>query len=76
MQSKIAEKFGYLIIIAVVLCNVSGVWAQNDDAQEPLFLFRSARPMGLGNAFEAVADDINALHYNPAGIAQKHPEDG
>ena len=70
MQSKIAEKFGYLIIIAVVLCNVSGVWAQNDDAQEPLLLFRGARPMGIGNAFEAVADDINALHYNPAGIAQ------
>ncbi|HIE26773.1 TPA: hypothetical protein EYP66_05765 [Candidatus Poribacteria bacterium] len=70
MQFKITEKFGYLIIIAMVLCSASGIWAQEDDAQEPLFLFRGARPMGIGNAFEAVADDINALHYNPAGIAQ------
>ena len=38
--------------------------------EEPLFLFRGARPLGLGNAIEAIADDINALHYNPAGIAQ------
>lgn len=27
-----------------------------------------ARPMGLGGAFTAVADDINASLYNPAGI--------
>jgi len=26
--------------------------------------------MGLGNAFEAIADDENAFHYNPAGLAQ------
>ncbi len=38
--------------------------------EEPLFLFRGARPLGLGNAIEAVADDIYALHYNPAGLTQ------
>ncbi len=26
------------------------------------------RPLGMGNAFLAVADDRNALHYNPAGL--------
>ena len=25
------------------------------------------RPLGMGNAFVAVADDINATYYNPAG---------
>jgi long-subunit fatty acid transport protein len=70
MQFKITEKFGYIIIITMVLCNASGVWAQKDAAQEPLLLYRGVRPMGMGNAFEAIADDINALHYNPAGIAQ------
>ena len=28
------------------------------------------RPLGMGNAFVAVADDYNALFYNPAGLAR------
>ncbi len=28
-----------------------------------------ARPLGLGEAYVAVADDVSALHYNPAGLA-------
>ena len=28
------------------------------------------RPLGMGNAFVAVADDRNALHYNPAALAR------
>ena len=28
------------------------------------------RPLGMGNAFVAVADDFNALFYNPAGLAR------
>ena len=27
-----------------------------------------ARPIGMSNAFTAVADDIYALYYNPAGL--------
>ena len=38
-------------------------------ADEPLLPFRSLRAMGLGNAYEAVADDLFALDYNPAGLA-------
>src|SRR5277367_2440442 len=29
-----------------------------------------ARPIGMGNAFTGVADDINALAWNPAGLSQ------
>jgi hypothetical protein len=29
----------------------------------------SARPMAMGGAFVGLADDVNALYYNPAGLA-------
>ncbi len=32
--------------------------------------FDGVRPTGMGNAFIALADDANALWYNPAGLAQ------
>jgi hypothetical protein len=32
--------------------------------------FMSVRAMGMGNAFTALADDYNALLYNPAGLAR------
>jgi len=28
-----------------------------------------ARPLGLGEAFVAISDDVSALYYNPAGLA-------
>ncbi len=31
-----------------------------------------ARAMGMGGAYTAVADDISATYYNPAGLAQIH----
>lgn len=35
-----------------------------------LKLGQGARSNGMGESFSAVADDINALYWNPAGIAQ------
>jgi len=32
----------------------------------------SARALGMGNAFSSVADDYNALFYNPAGLDKIH----
>ncbi len=29
-----------------------------------------ARPLGMGSAFVALADDINAIYYNPAGLVR------
>lgn len=31
---------------------------------------RGVRPLGMGGAFTAVADDHNAIYYNTAGLAQ------
>lgn len=36
--------------------------------------YQSARPLGMGDAFVAVANDYNAVLYNPAGLARL--EDG
>lgn len=30
----------------------------------------TARPLGMGEAFCGIADDLNAIHWNPAGLAQ------
>jgi len=67
MRFRITSILG-LMVFGLLLIIVPHTTAQEDD--EPLFLFRGARPLGLGNAYEAIADDINALHYNPAGLAQ------
>ena len=29
-----------------------------------------ARPVGMGNAFVSIADDINAIYWNPSGLTQ------
>ena len=34
------------------------------------------RPLGMGNAYVSVADDYNALFYNPAGLARLKSWDG
>lgn len=34
-----------------------------------LSLGYGARPLGMGEAFVATADDVSAVHYNPAGLA-------
>jgi len=39
-------------------------WADFED------LGVGARPIGMGNAYTALADDVNAIYYNPAGLAQ------
>ena len=38
-------------------------------AKEYPSLFRGIRPLGMGGAFTAVANDENALFYNPAGLS-------
>ncbi len=36
----------------------------------PIDLQIGARPAGMGGAFVAVADDVNAVYWNPAGLGQ------
>lgn len=54
---------GGLLLVAIALM------ASRAASAEPLPLFyQGIRPLGMGGAFTAVADDENAMFYNPAGL--------
>ncbi len=47
------------------------VWlcaAQTAFGEELPLFYKGVRPLGMGGAFTAVADDENAMFYNPAGL--------
>jgi len=54
-----------LVWICVLVILSSSAWAQSDGN-----LFVGSRPLAMGGAFTAVADDANAMFYNPAGLQQ------
>jgi hypothetical protein len=54
-------------VLAVTLLSV--IWVSGSTAQEYPSFYRGVRPLAMGGAFTAVADDENALFYNPAGLA-------
>ena len=58
--------------IAVVLAGISAT-ASADELKWTHF---GVRPLAMGNAYVAVADDYNALFYNPAGLARLKDWDG
>jgi len=55
-----------LIIVGLLSCATVGMngFAKS---QSPA-IYRTLRPLGMGNAFIAVSDDQSALMYNPAGL--------
>lgn len=54
---------------ALVLAAVATL-AGGSRAEQAAPSLPGTRPLGMGNAFVAVADDRNAMHYNPAGLAR------
>lgn len=54
-----------LILIAVVY----PLWAGTLYGDELPYIYKGVRPLGMGGAFTALSDDVNALFYNPAGLA-------
>ncbi|MEN8247209.1 MAG: hypothetical protein ABFS43_20160, partial [Thermodesulfobacteriota bacterium] len=48
---------------------LSVVWVSIPAAQEYPSFYRGVRPLAMGGAFTAVADDEHAMFYNPAGLA-------
>ena len=56
-----------LFVLAFALSNLYA-WDEN---KEERIMVKGIRPMGMGGAFTAIADDENAVFYNPAGISQR-----
>jgi len=55
-----------ITVIAALAIAFGSTLAQ---ATELSTMYRGVRPMGMGGAFTAIADDENAVFYNPAGLA-------
>ncbi len=71
MTLKILMKALALAVIALPSCSdlMLAASAQGTSAFQFLQLGVGARPAALGEAFAGVADDVNAIYWNPAGLA-------
>ncbi len=59
------------LLVLIVMISPTQVWSQakvGTTGAQFLELGVSARAMGMAEAFTAVADDISAVYYNPAGL--------
>ncbi|MCK9556790.1 MAG: hypothetical protein PHO85_03805 [Candidatus Cloacimonetes bacterium] len=57
-----------ILLLTLILIPCAMLLAVFDDYQP------SARARGFGGAFTGVADDVNTMFYNPAGLADTHYE--
>ncbi|MFC2061227.1 PorV/PorQ family protein [Elusimicrobiota bacterium] len=55
-------------MIAVMCSCFSSAGSVGTNRAEFLLIGVGARPSGMGEAFTAVADDVNTISYNPAGL--------
>jgi len=61
---------GRVVIVFVILALFVFGTGYDIMAKQYPRLYRGVRPLGMGDAFTAVADDENALFYNPAGLSK------
>lgn len=65
------NKKGQTAVFIFIMCLWSGIaLGQEEIGSSLLKIGIGARPAGLGGAFTALSDDINALHWNPAGLGR------
>src|SRR6185312_10499950 len=72
-----AQRCAPTILIALFLMSPFVSAASNVGTSGAAFLeiAPGARPVGMGQAYTGVADDIDAIYWNPAGLARMaHPE--
>jgi len=59
-----------LVVVLGASIGTAAAEAAGGRAGAFLEMFPGARPAGMGSAFTAVADDANAVHFNPGGLYQ------
>lgn len=65
----------FLFIIIIVFITAFPLFGEKWNPLRNNIILVGARPLGIGGAFIAVSDDVNAIIYNPAGLIQiKHIE--
>ncbi|MDD4005521.1 MAG: PorV/PorQ family protein [Elusimicrobiaceae bacterium] len=64
------NKINALVLSALLSAGGPAFAGAGTSAVSTLKLDGAARPLALGGAFAAVADDASAMFYNPSGIAQ------
>lgn len=67
-----ATNFGICVMLSFVLCVLyfEPSWASEFPFEDARPLYVGSRPLGMGNAFTALADDAEAGFWNPAGLIQ------
>jgi long-subunit fatty acid transport protein len=68
MLSKVVAKY-LLLVMIISLAGASMARAAANGAFSFLSIGEGARPAGMGEAYTALADDVNAIYWNPAGLA-------
>lgn len=63
-----------LIFLMIAVLNQTNAWADSSRTGTTTANFlkigAGGRPVGMGGAYVAVCDDINAVYWNPAGLVQ------
>jgi hypothetical protein len=80
-RQKMPKKYHFILLILMVAIwqfplrsQVDTEFADFNRAGKTIYNFlrveQGARPVALGGAFTSIADDANAIFYNPAGLTQ------
>ncbi|MEW6095857.1 MAG: PorV/PorQ family protein [bacterium] len=59
-----------IVSIFILILTTSITWAKDNTGATFLKIGVGPRPTAMGEAFCAVANDVNAIYWNPAGLAQ------
>ncbi len=69
------KKFVYSFLILFLLSSTTFTYAAGTVSASSDLIGVGARPEGMGSAFVAISDDVNAININPAGIVQLSKEE-
>src|SRR5438067_1224172 len=70
MQNVFKRRFGLALLLLTATARSANAKSSGTSSAQFLKLGAGARAAGMGDAFVAVADDVTAAYWNPAGLAQ------